>query len=80
MTYCRLPTGTRWHILHAGRTLCGVTGEHVETATREGVPDDGVCWNCDQRWREMGRAKKPKRVWKKPDLAAYRPRHKERFE
>ena len=80
MIYAKLPTGDRWHILHNAKILCGCSGSVVEERTRNAVPDDGICGNCDNRLRELGRAKKPKPKWKKPDKAAYRPRNREKFE
>lgn len=79
--YGRTANGTRWHLMHEGRALCGPDSfTIVATWASEGVPaHEDRCGNCDDRLRDMGRAKKKpeKKAYVNPKTV-YRPRN--RFE
>lgn len=67
--------GERAHAVlrkNKGKTLCGLSLDKTSAITTSPGFDDR-CGACDRRWRDYGRATKPK---KKPerDLTTYAPR------
>lgn len=71
--------GERAHAVvrkNKGTTLCGLELGRAQSIIVS-PPFEDRCGNCDKRWRDIGRASKPKRVVNKSDAkTVYRPRLK----